>query len=102
MRVLGLFQTYDEASYVIGRLRAGVDAQFRKEGFFGASSEMGNDILFSRAPINSLSALRASHLWMWNLDDVLGAQLETMGIHPVRMPVDQAGAAYDDGRTSGF
>jgi TRAP-type C4-dicarboxylate transport system substrate-binding protein len=102
MRVLGLFQTYDEASYVIGRLRVAVDGQFRQSGFFGAATEMGNDILFSRTPIGTLSALRASHLWMWNLDDVLGAQLETMGIHPVRLPVDQAGAAYDDGRISGF
>jgi TRAP-type C4-dicarboxylate transport system substrate-binding protein len=102
MRVLGLFQSRDEVNYVLGRLRGDIEGEFRKNGFFGLAGGLGSDIVFSKNPIRSLADLRKSHLWLWDLDEVMLAQLRALGLSPVALPVDQAARAYDDNRLDGF
>jgi len=101
-RVLGLFQSHEESSYVLGRLRATLDAEFRKSGFVGHVSGMGNDILFSRQPIRSLAELRHTKLFLWNIDDLMISQMKQIGVQTVPLPVEEARQAYEDGRTDGF
>jgi TRAP-type C4-dicarboxylate transport system substrate-binding protein len=101
-RMLGLFQSWDEALYVIGRLRATVDGELRKHGFFGLVSGMGSDILFTRRPVRSLSDLKTTRLWLWNLDETMNQQLTAAGLHTLALPVEDAMQAYDDGRVDGF
>jgi TRAP-type C4-dicarboxylate transport system substrate-binding protein len=101
-RVLGLFQSHEESSYVLGRLRSTLDAEFRKSGFVGHVSGMGNDILFTRDPIRSLGDLRRSHLFIWNIDDLMIAQMKQIGVETVPLAVEDARHAYEQGHIDGF
>ena len=103
LRLLGLFQSRDESSYVLGRLRPIIDAEFMKNGFQNlGEAGLGSDIIFSRTPINSLAELKRARLWMWDLDDALRAQLIALGGSPVPLPLQDAAHAYDEKRTDGF
>ena len=101
-RVLGLFQSRDETSYVMRRLRASLDEEMRQNGFVGFIAGMGNDIVFTRHPVRSLADLRRAHIWLWNIDELMRGQLEAAGVKPVMLPVDDALRAYEDGQTDGF
>jgi TRAP-type C4-dicarboxylate transport system substrate-binding protein len=103
MRVVGLFQSRDEARHVLGKLRPRLDRELARSGFANlGEAGMGSDIIFSRAPINSLEDLRRGRFWVWDLDDVLQRELPGLGIHVLPLPVESAGAAYDDRRSDGF
>jgi TRAP-type C4-dicarboxylate transport system substrate-binding protein len=102
MRVLGLFQNYAENSYVLRRLGGVLEKEFRQSGFIGFATGMGNDIIFTREPVRSLADLRRTKLWVWDLDHVLSAQLQKLGVPIVNLPIDQATGAYDGRRTDGF
>ncbi len=103
MRLFGLFQSRDEASYVIGRLRPTVDREFAAAGFQNVGEAvLGSDMLFSRTPINSAADLKKTRLWFWDLDDTLRAQLAAAGAHGIGLPVEDAARAYEDKRVDGF
>jgi TRAP-type C4-dicarboxylate transport system substrate-binding protein len=49
LRMVGLFQTRDESSYVAGRLKSLFDEDFRKQGFVNLGDVgIGPDLIFSR------------------------------------------------------
>jgi TRAP-type C4-dicarboxylate transport system substrate-binding protein len=103
MRVVGLFQSRDEALHVVNMLRPRLDEEFSRAGFANlGETGFGSDIIFSRAPIRSLEDLRRGKLWVWNLDDLWQQELPAMGIHVLPLPVESAASAYEDGRTDGF
>jgi TRAP-type C4-dicarboxylate transport system substrate-binding protein len=102
MRVLGLIQSWDEAMYVVGRMRHTLDGELRQHGFAGFVSGMGNDILFSRDAIHDLDELRRARVWVWSLDPMLIAQLNALGVTTVSTDVGDAMKAYDDGRVDAF
>jgi TRAP-type C4-dicarboxylate transport system substrate-binding protein len=102
MRMLGLFQSWDEALYVVARMRSTLDGEFRQSGFTGFVSGMGNDILFTRAPVRSLADLRKTRLWHWSLDNILDTQLRSLGIPTVPTDVGDAMKAYDDDKVDAF
>jgi TRAP-type C4-dicarboxylate transport system substrate-binding protein len=103
MRIVGLFQSREEAAHVLGKLRPRLDRELLHAGFANlGEAGMGSDIIFSRTPINSFEDLRRARLWVWDLDDVLQRQLPALGLRVLPLPVESAGAAYDDGRTDGF
>jgi TRAP-type C4-dicarboxylate transport system substrate-binding protein len=103
MRIVGLLQSRDEAMHVLGKLRPRLDRELSRAGFANlGEAGMGSDIIFSRAPINSLEDLRRGRYWVWDLDEVWQRELPGLGIHVLPLPVESAGAAYDDGRSDGF
>jgi TRAP-type C4-dicarboxylate transport system substrate-binding protein len=103
MRVVGLFQSRDEALHVVNKLRPRLDEEFAHAGFANlGETGFGSDIIFSRKPIRSLDDLRHGKFWVWDLDDVWAGELPQMGIHPMALPVEAAASAYEDGRTDGF
>ncbi len=101
-RVLGLFQNRDESEYVIGQLRGLLDGEFRAHGFVGFTSGLGNEILFTRTPIRSISDLRKSHPFLWSLDDLMIAQITALGVRPVLAHISEAAQTYEEGRSDGF
>jgi TRAP-type C4-dicarboxylate transport system substrate-binding protein len=103
-RVLGLFQSHDEAIYAVAKLRPLVDKEFLASGFtsLGVGSGFGETILFTRTPVRTLAELRHLRLWLWDIDDVPKQQLAAMGITPVPTPLSEAGRAYDQGKSDGF
>jgi TRAP-type C4-dicarboxylate transport system substrate-binding protein len=103
IRIVGLFQSRDEALYVLGRLGPRLDREFAKAGFTNlGEAGFGSDIIFSRTPVSSMADLRALRLWIWDLDDVDKAELPALGLHVVPLPVGAALAAYESGKLDGF
>ncbi|MDB4966157.1 MAG: TRAP-type C4-dicarboxylate transport system, substrate-binding protein [Myxococcales bacterium] len=103
LRLLGLFQSRDEASYVLGRLRPTIDAEFAAAGFHNmGEAGLGSDMAFSRQPITSLAELRRTRLWFWDLDETLRVQLRALGMAAIGLPVEESAHAFEDRRTDGF
>jgi len=106
MRVLsipGLFQGREEAAYVMSRLKPVLDEEFAKSGFVNlAVAGLGSQVLITRNPVRSLADLRRGRYWVWNLDEVMLAELPEMGIRTVPLPLDAASHAYDEGLVDGF
>jgi len=103
LRVPGLIRRRDEANYVIDRLRPQVEAEFRKRGYvLTGLTWFGSDIIFTKAPVRSMDDLRKLRLWIWNLDVVWQSGMRHLGLNVVPLPVDAAGAAYDEGRIDGL
>jgi TRAP-type C4-dicarboxylate transport system substrate-binding protein len=103
LRLLGMFQSGDEASYVLGRLRPTIDTEMASAGFhnFGEAA-LGSDLMFSRKPITTLAELKRTRTWMWDLDETMRAQLELIGFSAVPLPVEEAARAYDSQKTDAF
>jgi len=102
-RLLGLFQSREEASYVLGRLRGTIDNEFAAAGFHNiGEASLGSDMLFTRMPINSVADLKKARVWYWDLDEPMRAQLTAAGIPAVGTAVEEAGRAYEDKRIDGF
>jgi TRAP-type C4-dicarboxylate transport system substrate-binding protein len=101
--LLGLFQSRQESAYVMGRLKPTLDAEFSQSGFVNlAEAGLGAQVIFSRQPVRSLADLRRGRFWIWNLDEVLRAQVAELGMQVESLPLDQASRAYDEGRIDGF
>jgi len=103
LRLLGLFQSREEASYVLGRLRPTIDKELAAAGYHNVGSAgLGSDMLFTRTPINSMADFKKARLWYWDLDAPMRAQLNALGVPAVGLPVEDAGRAYEDKRVDGF
>jgi TRAP-type C4-dicarboxylate transport system substrate-binding protein len=103
LRSLGLFQSRDESSYVMGRLKPIFDEEFQKSGYTNLwNAGLGPDVLFSRVPVRSLDELRKLKVWVWDLDDMLKEELAQLGVPSVPLPLEQAARAWDDGKIDGF
>jgi TRAP-type C4-dicarboxylate transport system substrate-binding protein len=103
LRLLGLFQSREEASYALGRLRPEIDREFAAGGFHNVGEAgLGSDMMFTRRPINSIADLRGTRFWYWDLDETMGMQLRALGMPAVGLPVEDAGRAFEDRRVDGF
>ena len=103
LRLLGLFQSREEASYVLGRLRATIDREFAAAGFQNlGEASLGSDMMFTRSPVMSLADLKKTRLWYWDLDEPMREQLHAIGVPAVALPVEEAARAFEDHRTDGF
>jgi TRAP-type transport system periplasmic protein len=103
LRLLGLFQSREEASYALGRLRPDIDREFASNGFHNVGEAgLGSDMMFTRQPINSIADLRKARFWYWDLDETMGAQLKALGMSAVGLAVEDAGRAFEDRRVDGF
>jgi TRAP-type C4-dicarboxylate transport system substrate-binding protein len=106
MRVLaipGLFQNRDESAYVMSRLKPVLDQEFAHSGFVNlAEAGLGSEVLITRHPVRSLADLRRTRYWVWELDEMLLAELAEMGVPAVALPLDAGSRAYDQGKVDGF
>ncbi len=103
LRVVGLFQTRDESSYVAGRLKSVFDEEFRRAGFISLGEVgIGPDLIFSREPIRSMQDLKRTRFWIWDLDEVFSAQWPLIGAPVVATRLDEAWRAYDHNLVDGF
>jgi TRAP-type C4-dicarboxylate transport system substrate-binding protein len=106
MRIQGLagvFQSREEAAYVMERLRPTIEDETRHAGFeMIIVSGLGPEILFTRSPVHNLSDLRRLKLWLWSADEMGIAVARAMGLSVVPTELEAAAQAYDDGRSDGF
>ena len=102
-RIPGLLQDRAEVSYVTTRLFPRMQAEARQHGMvLLTSGSLGTDVVLSRIPIDSMATLRKLRLWQWDLDRTSIAVARAMGLSSVPLPVNDAGRAYEQGRTDGF
>ena len=102
VHIVGLFQSREEALYVLGRLKPELDREFARAGFANlGEAGFGSDIVFSRAPIHTLDELRHARMWIWDLDSVYKLEMPELGIQAVPLPLEGALAAFDAGQIDG-
>ena len=106
MRIQGLagvFQSREEASYVIERLRPTLEEETRRAGFeLLIATGLGPEVLFTRTPVRTLSELRKLRLWRWSADDPGITMSHEMGLTIVPTDLEAARKAYDERRIDGF
>ena len=103
VHIVGLFQSREEALYVLGRLKPRVDRELDRAGFTNlGEAGFGTDILFSRTPIRTLEDFKNARLWTWDLDEVYQLEMPALGMHAARLPLEGALAAYEKGDIDGF
>jgi TRAP-type C4-dicarboxylate transport system substrate-binding protein len=103
LRLAGLFTQHRQAQMVLNRLRPVIDKELEKSGFVDLGlATFGVEILFTRKPIRTMAELRASKVWIWDLDEALKRQVPAMGMTAVPLPLEDAGKAFEDGRIDGF
>ena len=103
MRLIGLYASRAEASYVLGRLGPTIEREISAAGFHEVGVAMlGPDMLFTRAPVTSVAELRRTRLWVWDVDPTMLAQFSAIGVPTVAMGVERAAAAYEERQIDGF
>src|SRR6185312_7932993 len=103
VRVVGLVRSRDEASYIIRSSKRLIDQDMARAGFVALGlGTLGSVIAMTRTPVHTMADLKKLRLWVWDKDEIQIELLRAMGLDPAPMPIDAAGAAYDDGRIDGF
>jgi TRAP-type C4-dicarboxylate transport system substrate-binding protein len=99
----GMFQSRDEASYVMERLHDVISDEARKNGFeMLITTGLGPEVIFSRTPARTMDDLKKLRFWRWSADEVGIAIGHEMGMNIVPLDLDQASKAYDAGKIDGF
>jgi TRAP-type transport system periplasmic protein len=99
----GQLRDRDEADFVVNRMRSTLDEEMLQSGYVNLSeSGMGFSLVFSKTPVRTLGDLQQLHPWLWSHDESLARQLSSLGMHPVPLPIESAGHAYDEGKVDGF
>ncbi len=99
----GVFQSREEAAYVMERLRPTLEDETRRAGFaLLIATGLGPEVLFTRAPVRSMAELRKLKLWRWSADEPGIAMSHEMGLQVVPTDLDVAAKAYDAKRIDGF
>ena len=99
----GVFQSREEAGYVMERLRPTLEQETRRAGFeLLIQTGLGPEVLFTRTPVRSMADLRAHKMWRWSADEPGIAMAHEMSLAVVPLDLDVAGKAYDDKRIDGF
>jgi TRAP-type C4-dicarboxylate transport system substrate-binding protein len=99
----GMFQSRDEASYVMERLHGVINEETHKNGFeMLITTGLGPEVIFSRTPVHTIEELRKLKFWRWSADEVGIAVSHEMGLTIVPTDLDEGGKAYDAGKVDGF
>jgi TRAP-type C4-dicarboxylate transport system substrate-binding protein len=103
IRIVGLFQSREEALYVLGRLKPRLDTEFAAVGFTNlGEAGFGSDLVFSRTPVRTFDDLKRARLWIWDIDEVYKTELPTLGLHTTPLAVEAALPAFEAGQLDGF
>ena len=101
--VVGLFQTQEEATYVLGELRPSLEAEAHKAGYeLLTTGSLGPVVMFTRDPITSMAELEKTRLWAWDLNDVLLKEAKVLKLKIVATSVETAQKTFDDKRVDGY
>lgn len=99
----GVFQSRQEAAFVMDRLRPTLEEETRRAGFvLLIATGLGPEVLFTRTPVRTMTELRKTRMWRWSADEPGIAMSHEMGLSVVPTELEVAGRAYDEKRIDGF
>ena len=102
-RLIAVFQSRDEATYVARQLEGTFSDEAQASGFSVLTvNGMGADVIFSNRPIKSFAELKKARLWRWDLDETANRFAREMGMTVVARRLEEAAPAFDRGDTDGF
>jgi len=106
MRALGipgLFQSHEEAAFVLHQMKAVLADEASQNGFeLLNTTGLGPTVIFSREPITSMEALKRTRLWIWDLDQDGIRMQRAMGMNVVPVATQDAYRSYAQGAVDGF
>ncbi len=103
LEVPGLFQEAGEAKYVVNQLAADLAAEAQQSGFvYLGTSPLGAGIYFGRRPVTSMAELRATRIWIWDLETTFISLAREMGLNIVPAALERAGREFDAGHSDAF
>ncbi|MCU1279489.1 MAG: TRAP-type C4-dicarboxylate transport system, substrate-binding protein [bacterium] len=102
-RIPGIFQTWPETSYVLGRIRPILDAEAQHNGFrYLGEAIVGPSIIFSRKAVATMRDVQQTRFWIWDIDRMLSTVLPAMSVPVAPSPIADAIGAYEQKRVDGF
>lgn len=103
MRMPALFDGREDVHAVLSRLKAVWDREFLDNGFHNlGETTLGPAIIFARYPDRSLEELRRHVWWVWDADKMMANLFPALGIKTIKLPINQAVQAYEEGKVDGF
>jgi TRAP-type C4-dicarboxylate transport system substrate-binding protein len=103
LRLPGVFQSRDEATYVTDRLLVMLQEEAEQHGVVLITTVgLGPDVVFTRRPVRTFDELKRTRLWRWDLDEVGIATSRAMGLQIVPAPVEEAWRRFNAGEFDGF
>ena len=103
MNLVGVFRSREEGIYILRKIRPTIDEEMRQGGFTDLGvTTFGIDVIFSRTPIRSFADLQRGNFWIWDMAEVAGSLLKSMGIHVQSASLSDAGRAFESGQIDGF
>jgi TRAP-type C4-dicarboxylate transport system substrate-binding protein len=102
-RLIAVFQSREEATFVARKLDSTFAEEARQAGFalLGVNG-MGADVVFSNRPLRTLAELRKARLWRWDIDETANRFAREMGMTVVARSLEEAAPSYDRGDLEGF
>jgi TRAP-type C4-dicarboxylate transport system substrate-binding protein len=101
--LLGVFQSRDEAAYVMNQMRVKINAEAQRSGAaMLIIAGIGPDVIFVNRPVHTMAELRQLRLWRWEPDEVAIAMSNEMGLKIVPTEVADGAQAFDEKRIDGF
>jgi TRAP-type transport system periplasmic protein len=101
--IVGLFQSQDEATYVLTQLRPTLDKEAHESGYLLLTTgSIGPVIMFSREPITSMAELQKTRLWSWDLNTVFLKEAGELNLAIEKTSIETAQKAFDAKRIDGY
>ena len=101
--IVGLFQSQDEATYILGHLRPTLDKEAHDARYLLLTTgSIGPVIVFSREPITTMAELQKTRLWSWDLNKVFLKEAEQLSFALDKTSVETAQKEFDAKKVDGY
>lgn len=98
----GLFESAEELDYVADKLWPSFQRKFESKGFnLVDRSEIGWVYFLTKDRVDSIAGLKASRLWQWGDDAMMGSLYRRIGLNGVPLGAPEVDAALTSGRITG-
>jgi TRAP-type C4-dicarboxylate transport system substrate-binding protein len=103
LHLIGMASNRKEEIALLQRLRPDLDDEFERAGFVNLGvAPFGTFVIFSRAALGGVAALRTARIGIWDLDQVMRMQLGDVGFQVVPLRIEEMARAYERGEIDGI
>lgn len=101
--IVGLFQSQDEATYILGQLRPTFEKEAHDARYLLLTTgSIGPVIVFSREPITTMAELQKTRLWSWDLNKVFLKEAEQLNLSVDKTSLEAARKEFDAKKIDGY